>query len=147
MKNTVKILAITILLTGLLGLTSCKKYKKYDNKEVVENTYPGEVELKGTDEPNGDFTGNNDSGVFSFVWDNPKVKADVDFQISAGSEGSVQLTLNDAKGKEVFNETIPSGGVDSFSGLSDEGKEGKWLVTIELTNFNGNGGYDIKPRD
>lgn len=147
MKRTIKFLTFAILLTGLTTITSCKKYRKYDNLEVVENTYTGNIELTGTVEPNGDFTGNGDSGTFSFAWDNPRNRAEVNFDVTTSVGGSVQIILNDAKGKEVFNKTRPDGGNDTFSGLSEEGKAGKWLVTIKLTNFNGDGTYGIEPRD
>lgn len=38
MKRTTKFLTIALLLIGLTTITSCKKYRKYDNKEVVENS-------------------------------------------------------------------------------------------------------------
>ena len=144
-KGTVKILAFAILIAGLTTMTACKKYAKYDNKEVIENTYSGTIELEGNIEARGDFEGNGNSGTFSFVWENNKKKATVNFDVTTTAGGSVQIILNDAKGKEVFNKTRPEGGNDSFSGLSEEGKEGKWLVTINLTNLNGDGTYDITP--
>ena len=148
MKKTITIFAFTILISGMTTMSSCKKeYAKYDNKEIVENTYTGNIELLGTDELHGDFDGNGDSGELSFVWDNQRIKADIDFFVTSASGGTVQIILNDANGKEVFNQTIPEGANDSFSGLSEEGKIGKWLVTIILKNIDGNGGYDIKPRD
>ena len=146
MKKTIKIFAFAILISGLTTMTSCKKeYAKYDNKEVIENSYTGNIELQGDVEARGDFTGNGDSGTFSFVWENTEKKATVDFDVSTAPGGSCQIILNDARGKEVFNKTRPEGGNDSFSGLSEEGKKGKWLVTIKLTNFDGDGTYDVTP--
>lgn len=145
MKRTIKFLTLALLLTGLTTITSCKKYRKYDNKEVIENTYTGTIELTGNVEAIGDFTGNGDSGTFSFVWENTEKKASVNFDVTTAPGGSCQIILNDAKGKEVFNKTRPEGGNDSFSGQSEEGKKGKWLVTIVMTNFDGDGTYDIRP--
>ena len=149
MKNKkIKILAFAILIGGLTTMTSCKKeYKKYDNKEVLENSFTGNIELQGNVEARGDFWGDGDSGTFSFVWENTKKKATVDFDVTTTAGGSVQIILNDAKGKEVFNKTRPEGGNDTFSGVSEEGKKGKWLVTIKLTNLDGDGTYDITPKD
>lgn len=145
-KKTIQILAFAVLIGGLTTMTSCEKeYEKYDNKEVIENTYSGNIELQGNVEARGDFWGDGDSGTFSFVWENTKKKATVNFDVTTTAGGSVQITLNDAKGKEVFNKTRPEGGNDTFSGLSEEGKEGKWLVTIILTNIDGDGTYDITP--
>lgn len=52
-------------------MTSCEKgYAEYDNKEVLENSYPVNIELTGKVEAIEDFTGDGDSGTFSFVWKN-----------------------------------------------------------------------------
>lgn len=145
-KKTIQILAFAVLIIGLTTMTSCEKeYEKYDNKEVIENTYSGTIELEGVIEARGDFFGDGDSGTLSFVWENTKKKATINFDVTTTAGGSVQIILNDAKGKEVFNKTRPEGGNDTFSGLSEEGKEGKWLVTIKLTNIDGDGTYDITP--
>jgi len=127
-------------------MTSCKKeYAEFDNKEIIENTYSGNIELTGSVEALGDFTGSGDSGTFSFVWENTEKKADIQFDVTTEPGGTCQIILNDAKGKEVFNKTRPEGGNDTFSGQTEEGKQGKWLVSIKLTNFDGDGTYDIRP--
>ena len=132
----------------LMGTVSCKKeYAKYDDKEVLENSYPGTIELEGNTEARGDFEGDGDSGTFSFVWENTSEKATVDFDVSTTEGGSCQIILNDANGDEVFNQTRPEGGSDSFSVVSEEGKEGNWLVTINLVDFKGDGTYDITPKN
>lgn len=147
-KKTIKFLAFTILISGLTTMTSCtKEYAKYDNKEIIENTYSGIMELEGVTEARGDFEGDGDSGTFSFVWENTKKKATVNFDVTTTAGGSVQIILNDATGKEVFNKTRPESGNDTFSGVTEEGKEGKWLVTIKLTNLDGDGTYDIAPKN
>jgi hypothetical protein len=129
-------------------MTSCKKeYKKYDNLEVLENSFTGNIELQGNSEARGDFWGDGDSGTFSFVWENTEKIATVNFDVSTEPGGICQIILNDAHGNEVFNQTRPEGGNDTFSGVSEEGKKGKWLVTINLTNFNGDGTYDITPKN
>lgn len=69
----------------------------------------------------------------------------MNFDVTTAPGGSCQIILNDANGDEVFNKTRPDGGNDTFSSQSEEGKKGKWLVTIVLTNFNGDGTYDIRP--
>ncbi|MFW5793685.1 MAG: hypothetical protein ACOCWC_05325 [Bacteroidota bacterium] len=146
MKKISKNFVFTIIVSGLIAMTSCEKeYEKYDNKEVIENTYTGYIELDGSVEALGDFTGDGDSGTFSFVWENYDNMASVIFDVTTAAGGSVQIILNDAKGEEVFNKIIPEGGNDSFSGMSEEGVEGKWLVIIKLTNIDGDGTYDIRP--
>lgn len=145
-KKTVKNLAFVVLVLGLTTMTSCEEeYAMYDDKEVIENSYAGNIALEGNVEAIGDFTGNGDSGTFSFVWVNTEKKASVDFDVTTSPGGSCQIVLNDAKGKEVFSKTRPEDGNDSFTGLTEEGEEGNWLVTIKLTNFDGDGTYDIRP--
>lgn len=147
MKNLRTGVALLFGAALLFGTVSCKKYNKYDDKEVLENTYDGTIELEGNKEARGDFEGSGDSGTFSFVWENTSNKATVDFDVSTTQGGSCQIILNDAKGNEVFNKTRPQDGNDSFSGISEEGKKGNWLVTINLTDFNGDGTYDITSKD
>lgn len=146
-KNFKKGFALLFGAAILLGTASCKKYNKYEDKEVLENSYPGMIELQGVNEARGDFEGDGDSGTFSFVWENTSDKASVNFDVTTTEGGSCQIILNDAKGDEVFNETIPVGNKDTHSGLSIEGKKGNWLVTINLTNFEGDGTYDIASAD
>lgn len=109
----------------------------------MDNTYTGNIELEGVAEARGDFQGNGDSGTFSFVWDNSEEQATVNFDVTTTEGGTCQIILNDAKGDEVFNKTVPTEDDDTFSGTSTVGKKGKWLVTINLSNFNGDGTYDI----
>ena len=146
MKNVTKGLFMVII--GMAVMTSCSKYKKYDNNEVIENTFTGNVAVSSTgSDPGGDFTGNGDSGTYSFAWENSKTKAELNFDITSPT-GSVQFILNDRKGTEVLNQTISGGsGVDSYSGVSSGGKPGTWKVTMILTDFNGDGSYSISPID
>jgi hypothetical protein len=147
MKSTkiLKLLTFSLALIGFLTFSSCKKYKKYDNNEVIENTYSGSVQTtSGGTDPAGDFTGNGDSGEYSFAWVNNKKKASANFDITTNT-GSVQMIIYDAKGKEVLNVTRSAGGNDTFSGVSEEGKSGTWKVSIILTDFNGDGSYSIHP--
>lgn len=138
-----------LLSTAVLSvalLVSCGKYKKYDNNEVVDNSFTGSILPTSTgSDPAGDFTGDGDSGTYSFAWENTSNKASLNFDITSPT-GSVQMILNDKKGNEVLNQTLTAGsGPDSFSGVSSEGKAGMWLVTIVLTNFNGDGSYSLHP--
>lgn len=149
MKNTAKILAFTTLISGLILFASCEKeYAEYDNMEVVENSYPGAIEINsGGEDPSGDFEGNDDSGVYSFAWENPKKKAQVNFDVTSSGGGTVQMTINDAKGNEVLHVTRPEDGNDTFSGVTEEGEEGNWLVVIRLNNLTGDGSFSINPGD
>jgi hypothetical protein len=133
-------------MVSLFSLSTCnKKYAEYNNKEVDENTFTGDIDVtsKGED-PAGDYTGDGDFGTYSFAWDNFNKKASANFDLTTNS-GSVQMIINDAKGNEVLNETRSAGGNDTYYGVSEKGKNGSWLVTLILTNFNGDGSYSIHP--
>ena len=126
---------------------SCKKdkYDDYENTQIIENTYTGSIEdFSGDSDPDANFTGNDDSGVFSFAWVNSSSKAKVKLNITSSSTGSVKLILNDRKGKEVFNKTFSnSNNLITFDGLTDEGKSGTWKVSLEFTHFDGQGNFEI----
>lgn len=142
--KTLKGIAFVVVLT--IGLVSCGKYRKYDNNEVITNTYTGAVSVGSTGaDPGGDFTGNGDSGEYSFAWDNSSKKANVNFDITSSS-GSVQMIIYDKKGNEVLNKTLTAGaGEDSYSGVTSEGKSGTWKVSLILSGFNGDGSYSLSP--
>ncbi len=137
-----------IILLSIATLVSCGKYNKYDDNEVIENSYSGNVLLTSSgSDPAADFTGDGDSGTYSFAWVNSSKTASVNFDITSQT-GSVQIILNDKKGKEVLNQTLTGGtDVDTYAGVSEEGKPGTWKVTVILSNFNGDGSYSIHPGD
>lgn len=139
-------LLLSALFVLMILFSSCQKeYAKYDNKEVIENSYTGTVEVTSSGaDPAGDLLGDGDSGTYSFVWENSKTKASVNFDVTTAG-GSVQVIVNDAKGDEVLNETLPRNGEDTFSGVTAEGEEGNWLITIVMNDFNGDGSYSIHP--
>jgi hypothetical protein len=143
-KITIK-KALLFLLSFTL-IVSCSKYEQFGNTEIIENTYTGNIDdISGDSEPDADFTGNNDSGTFSFAWVNLSNKAKLKFDITSGSTGNVQFILNDKKGKEVLNQNLTgSSNIDSYEGISEEGKAGTWKVTVISTNFNGDGSFEIE---
>lgn len=146
---------MNVLKRGLIGfsvisalvLSSCKKeYGEFNNMQVVENTFTGDVEItSGGQDPAGDFTGNNESGTYSFAWVNPENSADVNFDVTTSGGGTVQMVINDAKGDEVLNKTRPEGDNDTFSGVSSKGRKGTWLITLIFSDLNGDGSFSISP--
>ena len=145
MKKSIKVLTTVFLLSGFITMTSCKKeYAEFDNLEVVENSYTGSIEVTSNgQDPAGDFIGDEDSGTYSFAWENSDKKAALNFDVTTAEGGSVQIIINDARGNEVLNKTRPDGNNDTFAGVSKEGRKGTWLVTIKLINFTGDGSYSI----
>jgi len=145
MKTMKTFFSLILAITFVAGFSSCQEYRKYDNLEVIDDTYTGDISFQSIgSNPGGDFTGNGDSGNLSFVWDNTSKKAELRFDITTPT-GSAQFILRDAKGKEVLNETRSAGGDDTFSGVSGEGKKGKWLVEIRLNDFDGDGSFSLTP--
>ena len=141
--KTVALVLMSLLLAG--GTWSCEKNDEYDNLEVVENSFSGNVNPTSIDaDPAGDFTGNGDSGTYSFAWKNPGNLASITFDVTASS-GNVQLIVEDAEGNEVLNKTRPSGDLDSYSGPTQVGEPGTWIITIVFSNFDGDGSYSIHP--
>jgi hypothetical protein len=147
--NKNKINLLLVLFLGLTVMTSCKKYKNFTDGEVIDNSFTGTItDTSNAGDPDGDFAGTGDSGTYSFAWVNSGIKAKLKFDISTPSTGSVQMILNDKKGKEVLNQTLIGGsGVDSYEGISQEGKggAGTWKATIIFKNFTGDGSYEIDP--
>lgn len=142
MKKSILLIATAALLS--LSISSCQKYRKYDNMEVVENTYAGTMSITSTGtDPAGDFTGADESGIYAFIWDNSGTKAQVNFDFTSPS-GSVSMILEDAKGDEVLNASVTPNN-DTYSGTSSEGKSGKWKVLIQLDNVEGDGSFSINP--
>ncbi len=143
----IKIGIIIPMVLSLFFIMSCDKdkYDDYENTQIIENSYTGSIDdIAGDSDPDANFTGNNDSGVFSFAWVNSSSKAKVKFDITSSATGSVKLVLNDSKGKEVFNKTFSnSDNISTFDGLTDEGISGTWKVSLEFTNFDGQGSFEI----
>lgn len=138
-----KIIIISLI---LVGVYSCKKYEKYDNHEIIENTFEGTVSIDNDSDPDGNFTGENNSGVFSFAWTNTAGKAKVKLTLNGPSTGTVKLTLNDAKGKVVFSKSLSGANDDtSFEEYSETGKTGNWKVSLVFSDFNGTGSFEIDP--
>lgn len=137
---------LTSALAFMLILTvGCKKEHK--NGDVILNDYTGNVNVTSTGaDPGGDFTGNGDSGTYSFAWNNSQSRAEVNFDITTPT-GSMQMIIEDADGAEVLNKTRSAGGNDSFSGVTSAGTPGMWTVTLIFTDFNGDGSYSLSPGD
>ena len=137
MKN---LLSRSLAIIFIIGISSCNN-KSHVNLEVLENSYSGSITISSAlGNLDGDFTGNDDSGTYYFVWCNPSAGAVLNLDVTAGS-GSVQFLQKDARGTMVFTETIVAGGGEVFTKITENGKKGKWLVKIIFSNFDGNDDY------
>ena len=149
MKNF-KTYTFSVLLTLAILNSACgpDNNSGCNNLNVIQNTYTGDIFVNsGGQDPSADFEGNNDSGIYSFEWCNPKGRASLDFDITTTVGGSVNIVLRDHEGIVVLNKTRPSGGEDSFSGVSDKGMRGTWTVEVTLMNVNGDGSWSMHPGD
>lgn len=132
---------IILIALTLLFLTSCEKYRDFDNLERTENSYTGTISVTETSgDINCIFNGMNDSGTYGFIWDNPAKGAILNADVF-GDSGSVQFILEDSRGNEVLN-AITSGESNVFS---IEGKKGKWKVRIVFFEFEGDGNFNLNP--
>nr|WP_299343017.1 hypothetical protein [Allomuricauda sp.] len=97
---------------------------------------------------NGDidasFTGNGGTAIRIFSWNNNLSTADYNADITATSEGSFQIIVRDSEEAVVLDRTIQGGTEpDSIDGVTSSGASGIWTVTIEVTNFNGDGSFSL----
>ncbi|WP_017732336.1 hypothetical protein [Nafulsella turpanensis] len=96
----------------------------------------------------GDVTGNGGSTSKNFKWNNSLSTADYNMDITAAKSGSFQLLVKDSNGKVVLDKTVVAGqGEDSRSGVTTAGASGEWTVTVNLTDFNGDGSFSFSKGD
>ncbi len=97
---------------------------------------------------NGDidasFTGNGGTAIRVFTWNNNLTTADYNADITATSEGSFQMIVEDSEGVVVLDRTIEgSSEPDTIGGVTGAGASGIWTVTIRVTNFSGDGSFSL----
>ena len=123
-----------------------------DDDVMVQVRVNGTVLFDDGDDFNGDvdgdFTGNGGSATRTFVWLNNLTTADYNADITATSEGSFQIIVRDSEANIVLDRTIQGGTEpDSIDGVTSSGASGLWTVTIEVTNFNGDGSFSLSDGD
>lgn len=123
-----------------------------DDDVMVQVRVNGTVLFDDGDDFNGDvdgdFTGNGGSATRTFVWLNNLTTADYNADITATSEGSFQIIVRDSEANIVLDRTIQGGTEpDSIDGVTSSGASGLWTVTIEVTNFNGDGSFSLSEGD
>jgi hypothetical protein len=97
---------------------------------------------------NGDidasFTGNGGSVARSFIWNNNLNTADYNADITASSEGTFRMIVEDSEGSVVLDRTIDgSTEPDTVGGVTSSGASGIWTVTIQVTEFTGDGSFSL----
>ena len=125
-----------ILATMLMGLMVLATVTSCEKEEASIHVNPG-----GDD---GDVTGDGGSVIATHNWNNSNSRAELNMDITAKNGGSFQIIVEDADGNEVLNETLVVGvGDDSKTKCSARGTAGTWKVTIELTDFDGDGSFTL----
>jgi hypothetical protein len=134
------------------AFTSCKKEGCID---VNANNY--NVEAEKDDEScvypsvnmtagglSGDISGAGGTVTGSSTFTQTSATLGWDMSQNASS-GSFNLTVTDASGNAVINNTITAGvGAQDAGGTSSSGTTGTWTVTVTLTSYTGSGDYSIQ---
>lgn len=123
-----------------------------DDDSFARVTVNGEVLIEDVSDFNGDidasFTGNGGSGTFSFIWNNNLSTADYNADITATSEGSFQMIVEDSEEMVVLDRSIQGASEpDSIDGVTSSGTPGIWIVTIIVTDFTGDGSFSLSEGD
>ena len=73
-----------------------------------------------------------------------KATADYNMDMTVSVGGKFQMIIKDGAGIVVLDYTLIKGQTpDSKSGVTATGTPGTWTIIINVTNFNGNGSYDL----
>ncbi len=137
---------------AMVAFSSCSKEDDTFASVTVNGTLvqssPSDFTVGDRSDYNGDidasFTGNGGTTSRIFSWNNNLTTADYNADITATSEGSFQMIVKDSEGIEVLNRSIQGGTEpDSFSGVTSAGVSGIWTVTINVTNFTGDGSFSL----
>lgn len=147
------ILKVSLFVFALVLATSCSDDEDDTFANVTVNgtmlsANPSDFVVGDRSDFNGDidasFTGNGGTASRIFSWNNNLSTADYNADITATSDGSFQIVVRDSEGTVVLDRTIQGGSEpDSIDGVTQSGVSGIWTVTINVTNFNGDGSFSL----
>lgn len=111
-------------------------------------TSPSDFVVGDRSDFNGDidasFTGNGGTASRIFSWNNNLSTADYNADITATSEGTFQIIVEDSEGAVVLDRTIDGASEpDTIGGITATGASGIWTVTINVSSFNGDGSFSL----
>ncbi len=137
-------LKLLLLVPAMVFFIACNN----DDDTYARITVNGTLLIEDRSDFNGDidasFTGNGGTATRSFIWNNNLNTADYNADITATSEGSFQMIVEDSEGMVVLDRTIDGGTEpDSIDGVTSQGASGIWTVTIRVTNFDGDGSFSL----
>lgn len=147
-----KALKIALLLPVLVLFIACSKDDDSFARVSVNGTQltasPSDFTVGDQSDFNGDidasFTGNGGTTTRMFSWNNNLTTADYNADVTLAREGSFRILVEDSEGVLVLDQTIAGGTEpDSIDGVTDTGASGIWVVTIEVSNFIGDGSFSL----
>ena len=153
-KRTLSLLSLAL---AVVFMTSCSSDDDDTFANVTVNgtmlsSSPSDFVVGDRSDFNGDvdasFTGNGGTTSRIFSWNNNLTTADYNADITATSDGSFRIIVRDADQVIVLDRTIQGGSEpDSIDGVTSAGTSGIWTVTIEVTNFKGDGSFSLSEGD
>lgn len=81
------------------------------------------------------------SGTETYTWETTQDEARVSWG-GQGASGSVTITIEDADGRQVYQETF-SEGQGSSSDTTDAGEAGEWTIRVSFSGYTGQMGLGI----
>ena len=150
--NNFRTLKLLLLVPAMVLFIACNKdddtFARVTVNGTALTTSPSDFVVGDRSDFNGDidasFTGNGGSATRMFSWNNNLSTADYNADITATSEGSFQMIVEDSEGIVVLDRSIQGGTEpDSFGGVTSQGATGIWTVTIIVTDFNGDGSFSM----
>lgn len=147
-----RLMSLFLMATAVLLFMSCSNDDDPFARVTVNGTQlttsPPDFTVGDTSDFNGDidasFTGNGGTTTRMFSWNNRLSTADYNADVTLSSEGSFRMIVEDSQGMIVLDETIQGGTEpDSIDGVTAAGAPGIWIVTIEVTNFDGDGSFSL----
>lgn len=151
-SSVLRILKTGILIPVLVVFMACSKDDDTFARVSVNGTQltasPSDFTVGDTSDFNGDldasFTGNGGTTTRMFSWNNNLTTADYNADVTLASEGSFRMIVEDSEGAVVLDRTIQGGTEpDSIDGVTEAGGSGIWTVTIEVSNFIGDGSFSL----
>lgn len=136
MKNFKPTIFILSIIIAFLPFSSCSNDDDLSANVTLTEGIDGDI--------GGDFTGNGGTTSKTFNWQNDLSTADYNADITASTTGLFQMIVKDSEGTTVLDRSI-NGSVepDTFSGVTSSGEPGMWAVTINVSNFNGDGSFTL----
>jgi hypothetical protein len=143
MKSTGLKMMATFAMAAIFML-SCNK----DDDAYARVTVNGTLLVGDRSDFNGDidasFTGNGGSVSHAFIWNNSLNTADYNADITASKAGTFRMIVEDSEGIVVLDRTINGGTEpDTIGGVTSSGASGIWTVTIQVSDFTGDGSFSL----